>query len=64
MVGTKGKIFEVLVSRLLENSFLTLFLPAEAYIAYFWSPAAAIFLGTLEFHGEFYEIEFYNSIQD
>ena len=26
------------------------------------SAAAAIFLGTLKIHSEFYEIEFYNSI--
>ena len=26
------------------------------------SAAAAIFVGTIEFHREFYEIEFYNSI--
>ena len=30
----------------------------------FFSVAAVIFFGTLEFYGEFCEIEFFNSIQD
>ena len=48
MVGTKMKISESMVSRLLENSFLTLFLTATA--------AAVMFLGFIESH------EFYNPI--
>ena len=63
MVGIKQQIVEVQVSRLLENLFLTLFWTAEAQFAHCLSEAAVIFLETLEFH-EFYEIEFYNSIQD
>ena len=64
MVDTEGTIFEVQVSRLLEKSFLTAFLTAKAQLPHHLFAAAAIFLGTLEFNKEFYEIEFYNSIQD
>ena len=41
---------------MLENSFQTLFLTAEAWLVHCLSAAAAISLGTLELHGEFYEI--------
>ena len=45
MVVTKRKIFEVSVSRLLENSFLALFLtPEEPQLAHCLSATAAIFL--------------------
>ena len=40
---------------LLENSFPTLFLTAEAQLAHRLSAAASLFLGTLEIHVEFYE---------
>ena len=48
------------------NSFLTLFLTAEAQLAHFLSAvaaAAAIFPRAVEFHGGFFEIEFFNFIQ-
>ena len=64
MVGTKEKLFEVYVSILLKNAFPTLFLTAEAQVSHRLFAAAMNFLGTLESHGEFNEIEFYNSIQD
>ena len=46
------------------GKFLFNTLIAEAQLAHHLSAAATIFLGTLEFLGEFYEIEFYNSVQD
>ena len=49
---------------MLEYSFLILFLTAEAWLAYRLSTAAAILLGTSEFHGDFHKIEFDKSIQD
>ena len=49
---------------LLENLFLTLFLTAEAWLVIHLSTVAETFLETLEFHGEFYETEFHNWIQD
>ena len=63
-MDTKRNVFEVYVPRLLENLFLTVFLTAEAQLAHCLGESALVFLGTSEFHGEFYEIEFYNSIQD
>ena len=41
---------------MLENSFQTLFLTAEAWLVHCLPATAAISLGTLELHGEFYEI--------
>ena len=48
------------------NSFVTLFLTADAQLAHFLSTAvaaAAIFPRAVEFHGGFYEIEFFNFVQ-
>ena len=48
---------------MLENLFPTLSLTAEAYPAYCWSTATAFFLGTIEFHREFYGIEFITQVK-
>ena len=58
------KNFEVQISRLLEIGFQTLFLTAEAQLVHHLFAVAAIFLEILEFHGEFYKIQFHNSVQD
>ena len=49
------KFFEFYISILLENLFSVLSLTAEAWLAHHFSAAAAIFVGTVEFHMEFYE---------
>ena len=48
---------------MLESEFPTLILTIEAIVLHLFA-VAAIFFEILEFYGEFYEIEFYNSIQD
>ena len=58
MVSTKGKSFDVQVSRLLDNSFPTLSLTSEAQLEYRLSATAAIFLGTLEFLGVLMRLTF------
>ena len=62
--GYQWEIFWDVGLQIATKLFLTLFLTAEAQLAYHLSAEAPFFLGTLEFHGEFYEIEFDNSIQD
>ena len=48
---------------MLESEFPTLILTVEPIALHLFA-VAAIFFKILEFYGEFYEIEFYNSIQD
>ena len=63
MVCAKRK-FLSLGSQIAGKFIFDTLLIAEAQLAHRLSSPATIFLGTLEFHGEFYEIEFYNSFQD
>ena len=58
------KIFEVQISRLLKIGFPTLFLTAEAQLVHHLFAVTTIFLEISEFRREFYNIEFYKSIQD
>ena len=49
---------------MLEIAFATVILIAEAELAHHLFAVAVNFVEILDFHGEFYETEFHNSIQD